>query len=88
MWAAGHADNAPEAESLRSVSLLLERGAKVNARDDRGRTPLMIAAGLNHTEIARALIAAGADVSLRDRAGKSAADLAATEDTRAVVANP
>jgi uncharacterized protein len=88
MWAAGHADNASDSESLRTVDLLLERGAKVDSRDDRGRTPLMIAAALNHADIVRALIAAGADKSLRDRAGKSAADLAATEEMRAIVASP
>jgi uncharacterized protein len=85
MWAAGHADNAPEAEGLSTVSLLIERGARVNERDDRGRTPLMIAVGQNHVDIARALMTAGADASLRDNAGKSAADLAATDDARAVV---
>jgi ankyrin repeat protein len=88
MWAAGHADNASDSESLQTVRLLLERGAKVDERDDRGRTPLMIAAALNHIGIARTLIAAGADKSLRDHGGKSAADLAATEEMRAAVTAP
>ena len=53
MWAAGHADNAPLDGGLRTVKLLLARGAKVDFVDDRGLSALMIAAGLGHAEIAR-----------------------------------
>ena len=44
-------------------------------RDDRGRTALMIAAEGGHAEIANVLLARGADPSLKDKAGKRAADL-------------
>ena len=88
MWAAGHADNVAKAEGLRTVQILLSRGAKVDLVDDRGRSALMIAAGLDHGAIAQALLAAGADRMLRDKAGKSAADLAGGADARAVVAAP
>ncbi len=88
MWAAGHADNVVEAEGLRTVELLLARGAKIDLVDDRGRSALMIAASLDHGAIARALLAAGADRALRDKAGKSAADLAGGAEARAIVAAP
>lgn len=88
MWAAGHADNASRDDGLRTVKLLLARGATVDLADDRGRTALMIAAGLDHGAIAQALLAAGADRAKRDKAGKSAADLAGGAEARAVVAGP
>jgi hypothetical protein len=48
----------------------------------------MIAAGLDHAIIAQALIAAGADRSKRDKAGKNAADLAGGAEVKAIVAAP
>lgn len=88
MWAAGHADSAPETEALKTVALLIGRGAAVNARDDRGRTALMIAAAMGHDSIVRALLAAQADKRLRDRTGRTAADLASAEELRALLAQP
>jgi uncharacterized protein len=88
MWAAGHADNVVNNEGLRTVKLLLERGATLDLADDRGRTALMIAAALGHGEIAQALVAAGADRAKRDKTGKSAADLAGGAQLKAIVAAP
>src|SRR5262249_38092947 len=45
------------------VKQLIADGADVNAPDDSGMTPLMIAASQGETAIARTLIAARADVS-------------------------
>ncbi|MGB3023146.1 MAG: ankyrin repeat domain-containing protein, partial [Methyloceanibacter sp.] len=53
----------------------LDRGAKVDDRDNRGRTALMTAAELNHEAAVDLLLAHGADKSLRDKQGKSAGDL-------------
>jgi ankyrin repeat protein len=88
MWAAGHAENAPRDEGLRTVKLLIDRGAAIDLADDRGRTALMIAAGLNHGAIAQALLAAGADRSKRDKMGKSAADLTDDPELKPIVAGP
>ena len=50
-------------KSPKFVSLLLDRGAKVDARDSLGRTPLLIAARLGDAETARRLLDRGADVN-------------------------
>jgi uncharacterized protein len=88
MWAAGHADITPREQGLRTVKLLIDKGATVDLVDDRGRSALMIAAGLDHGAIAQALIAAGADRSRRDKTGKTAADLAGGAEVKAILATP
>lgn len=75
MWAAGPDQAVAEAQALEVVSYLVDAGAHVDDRDDRGRTALMTAAEGNHADIVRLLLSHGADPSLRDKAGKSAADL-------------
>jgi ankyrin repeat protein len=82
MWAAGPDENVPEAEAVKLVSYLLDTGAQVDDRDNRGRTALMIAAEGGHSEIAGLLLARGADSSLKDRAGKRAADLTVVSSLR------
>ena len=44
----------------------LSQEANVNARDERGRTPVMAATHGNHVETVRALIESGADINIRD----------------------
>lgn len=58
------------------VRLLLEAGADANNRQEGGNTPLHTSAHLGDTSAAEALLAHGADVSLRADDGKSAADYA------------
>jgi ankyrin repeat protein len=82
MWASGPDQSVAEPQALDVVSYLINAGARIDARDARGRTALMIAAEGNHTEIARLLLAHGADPSLRDKAGKRAADLTASSALR------
>ena len=77
-WAAGHANDAPVADGVETVTLLLDRGADQNLADDRGRTPLMIAAGGDHPEIVALLLSRGGDALRRDGDGKMASDLAAS----------
>lgn len=75
MWAAGHeADVGPRAADV-VLKLLLERNARIDAVDDRGRTALMIAAEVEHSDIAEMLLSRGADPMIRDRDGKTAFDL-------------
>lgn len=61
---------------LRNATLLIERGANVNAINQKGDTPLTLACGYGHIEKAMALIAAGADVNARDGDGDTPLTLA------------
>jgi len=61
---------AVRSESPDAVRLLIERGARVNAADpDVAQTPLIWATRVNHAEIMRLLLAAGATVEAMTRAG-------------------
>jgi ankyrin repeat protein len=86
MWASGYADEAGSQDVAEILTLLIDRGARLDERDDRGRTALMIAASLGHNAVAELLLSRGADRSLRDNSGKSAQDLAANDVLRARLA--
>ncbi len=83
MWAAGHANDVPVEDGVQLVGLLLDKGAAIDAKDDRGRTALMTAAGLGHEDVVDLLLRRGAGAALQDNAGKTAADLAASDTLRA-----
>ena len=51
------------------VSRLLKSGADVNARDERGRTALVLACRQGHTDIVRELVKHGSDVDVKDNSG-------------------
>jgi ankyrin repeat protein len=82
MWAAGPDEKVSEAQAIEVVTYLLDVGAHIDDRDTRGRTALMIAAEGGHAEIANILLARGADSSLKDKAGKRAADLTVLSSLR------
>ena len=87
-WAAGHANDAPVADGIETVQLLLDRGADQSLADDRGRTPLMIAAARGHAEIVALLLERGGELARRDRQGKTARDLAANAAVAQLLAAP
>ena len=74
-----------------AVQILLERGAKVDERDDEGRTPLMLA-GIEKRDpiamrrIAEVLLDAGADLKATDKQGLTALDYA-TRNNRKMLAD-
>ena len=82
MWASGPDEKVSEPQATKVISYLLDAGAHIDDRDARGRTALMIAAEGGRAEIANLLLARGADPSLKDKAGKSAADLTVLSSLR------
>jgi ankyrin repeat protein len=88
MWASGPDQGVPEAQAIKVVTYLLDAGAHIDDRDDRGRTALMIAAEGGHAEIVGPLLARGADPSLKDKAGKRAADLTVLSSLRERLTRP
>ncbi|MGI8990236.1 MAG: ankyrin repeat domain-containing protein [Bryobacteraceae bacterium] len=62
-----------------AVKLLLDAGAKVNAQDVRGMTPLMLAISTDHPNVTvvRLLLEHGADAKIKDLNGETALDWAA-----------
>ncbi len=67
------ANGGPEA-----VKLLLDHGAKVNAQDVRGMTPLMLVLALDRPDsrVVKLLVDHGADPTIKSKAGETAADWA------------
>jgi ankyrin repeat protein len=63
-----------------AINRLVAEGAKLNARDGRQRTPLMVAAHLRQYDAARALIAAGANVDAFDADRYDVITIAAVAD--------
>lgn len=59
-----------------AVQVHINRGDDLDARDDRGQTPLMISAARDKAAICRLLLAAGADANLLDPSGSSAWEIA------------
>ena len=64
--------DAAEKGDLAAVLQLTQAKVDVNAKDAKGRTPLMLAAANGHAEVARALIRAKANVNARSRNGETA----------------
>jgi len=59
-----------------AVQIHIDRGDDLNARDDKGQTPLMLSAARNKAAICKLLLAAGADADLIDPSGRSALGIA------------
>ena len=59
-----------------AVQIHIQRGDDINARDDRGMTPLMLAASKDKSAICRLLLDANADPRLIDPAGRDALAIA------------
>jgi len=62
--------------ALYMAQALIDQGADVNARQQGSNTPLQEAAQRGHAELIDALLAAGADKSLRNDEGNNAVGLA------------
>lgn len=70
---------APESPWVRTVKLLLDRGANLEAWDQYRGTPLLSAAALGQTDIVMLLLERGADIHATDSYGNTALIVAACE---------
>lgn len=59
-----------------AVRLHIRRGIEINAIDEKGRSPLILAASKGHTETCRILLEAGADPRILDNEGNNALSIA------------
>ena len=57
----------------------------IDSQDDKGATPLILAAFNNHPKIVEFLLQKGADASIKDNSGKNALDWATSKDYANVV---
>jgi ankyrin repeat protein len=65
------------------VVLLLDKGADINAQDlEKGATPLHHAASWGRTEVLSILIARGADLNLKNKAGQTPLRAAVTNEQK------
>lgn len=64
------------AGTIASVRLHLRSGGDVNAADERGRSPLILAASKGRIDLCQLLLDEGADPDIRDHAGNDALALA------------
>jgi ankyrin repeat protein len=76
MWAAGYSNDVPPSDGQATVRLLIEQGADVNMRDNRGWTALTTAAYRNHPAVIEQLLAAGAEPAPQDNEGRTPLSIA------------
>jgi uncharacterized protein len=73
------ATDGPEPTWVKTVRVLLDSGADLEARDEEGETPLIRAASYGQTDIFRLLLHKGANLNARDKNGMTALIAAACE---------
>lgn len=62
--------------NVEAVRKFLAQGADINARDEYGNTPLMLACRNCHLDVVKFLLESGCDFTLTDRYSKKAIDIA------------
>jgi len=76
---------------LKAIDQHIKAGTNLNAKDDYGSTPLIIASTFGKTDVAKALINGGADLNITNNDGgtalHSAAFLCRTEIVEALIEN-
>jgi hypothetical protein len=67
------------------ISILIARGAKVDAVDEQGITPLMLAAKDGQVDAVKALLAQGANIEAQNKMGENALHIAGAHGKKDVV---
>lgn len=67
-------------DSPECVDLLLQAGLDVNAQDQRGNTPAIVACFFNKPRILHSLVAAKADLNVKNNEGKDAKTICEERD--------
>jgi hypothetical protein len=87
--------SAPQPAALQSAAasgdtalttVLLNQGAPLDARDEHGRTPLMLAVMQSRLDVVRLLLTRGADPNIADSAGRTPLQQAKQQNLREVAA--
>jgi hypothetical protein len=68
------------------AATLLDQGAVIDARDEAGRTPLMLAVTQDRLEIVRLLLVRGADPNAADNTGRTPLQQARLQNSREIAA--
>lgn len=64
-----HAAEIPSNLTVEPIKYLIQKGADLNSQDLNGDTPLFIAEAVDNKEVVQILIEAGADTTIRNKAG-------------------
>lgn len=78
--------SAAKAGDLSQANALLDRGAVVDTRDAKGRTPLMLAIAQGRLDVVRLLLQRGANPNIADNSGKTALQLATDQNLTDIAA--
>ncbi|CAG0912187.1 unnamed protein product, partial [Cyprideis torosa] len=68
-------------ESAETAELLIQKGAEVNAKDRRGKTPLLVATENNHHSVVEVLLANGGDLNIANEDERSPLHQAESAET-------
>ena len=67
---------------MKEVKKLIQAGGDVNEQNGSGWTPLHYASHYGHVEVISALLAAGADKTLKNKLGRTPHDVAKNQDVK------
>jgi ankyrin repeat protein len=85
LYADLYLNEAIEAKDLRKTGLLLNIGANIKRKDYNDNTPLHTASKAGYIQIIKLLLTHGADKTVKNRQGKTPADLAADEEIKNIL---
>ena len=85
MWASGHTDDTPSSEGIKTIKIVVDKGADLNSQDNLGKTALMYSVLLNNIKATQFLLKNGADQEIKDNEGLKAIDLTSDENLLSIL---